>query len=311
MKVIQDISSLKLGKKTIVTIGTFDGVHLGHQKIIKRLQSNSTSDNETVIITFSQHPRFVLQSDNTIKLLNTNEEKIALLENFGIDNLVILEFNKQLSELSGEEFVKNILVDKLNVQKIIIGYDHKFGKNRSSDIHDLIYFGKKYHFDVEQISAEELDEITISSTRIRKAIDEGKVELANSYLGYSYCFKGCVVKGKQLGRTIGFPTANIQIENNLKLVPKLGVYVVQVSLREKIYNGMMNIGNRPTVNGHDTTIEVNLFDCDFEFYNEELQVFVFKFLRNEEKFSSIHELKLQLNKDKQEVQYFFNTMNRG
>ena len=309
MKVIQDISSLKLDKKTIVTIGTFDGVHLGHQKIIKRLQSNSTLDNETVVITFSKHPRFVLQSDNAIKLLNTNEEKIALLDNFGIDNLVILEFNKQLSELSGEEFVKNILVDKLNVQKIIIGYDHKFGKNRSSDIHDLIYFGKKYHFDVEQISAEELDEITISSTRIRKAIEEGKVELANSYLGYPYTFKGVVVKGKQLGRTIGFPTANIQIENALKLVPGIGVYIVQASLAGKVYNGMMNIGNRPTVSGENITIEVNLFDCDFEFYDKELKILVLEFLRDEQKFSSIDELKRQLHQDKKQAQLFFNTVN--
>lgn len=305
MKVIQDILTLKFDKRAIVTIGTFDGVHLGHQKIITRLQSNSTSDNETVIITFSQHPRFVLQSDNTIKLLNTNDEKIALLDNFGIDNLVILEFNKELSELSGEEFVKAILVDRLNVQKIIIGYDHKFGKNRSSDIHDLIYFGKKYHFDVEQISAEELDEITISSTRIRRALEEGKIELANSYLGYPYCFKGIVVKGKQLGRTIGFPTANVQIENSLKLIPKLGVYVVEASLRGNVYKGMMNIGNRPTVDGVNTTIEINLFDCDFEFYQEELKVSVFKFLRDEQKFPSIDELKLQLLKDKEDSLDFF------
>ncbi|WP_136667709.1 bifunctional riboflavin kinase/FAD synthetase [Flavobacterium sp. H122] len=305
MKVIKDITSLRFDKKTIVTIGTFDGVHLGHQKIIKRLQSNSNAANETVIITFSQHPRFVLQSDNSIKLLNTNDEKIALLDNFGIDNLIILEFDKQLSGLSGEEFVKSVLVDKLNVQKIIIGYDHKFGRNRSSDIHDLIYFGKKYHFDVEQISAEELDEITISSTRIRKAIEEGKIELANNFLGYPYCFKGKVVKGKQLGRTIGFPTANIQIENPLKLIPKLGVYIVQVSLRNKTYKGMMNIGNRPTVDGTSTTIEVNLFDCDFEFYEEELKVSVLKFLREEQKFSSVEELKLQLQKDKKDTEAFF------
>lgn len=305
MKVIKDLSTASFDKKTIVTIGTFDGVHLGHQKIINRLHSCADSDTETVLITFTNHPKSILESENSVQLLNTNEEKIDILEKLKIDNLVFLEFNKALSELSGEDFVKEILVDKLKIQKIIIGYDHRFGKNRSSDIHDLIRFGQKYHFDVEQISAKELDEITISSTKIRKALKEGQIKQANDYLGYPYIFEGKVVKGNQLGRTIGFPTANISIANSQKLIPKNGVYIVSAELNDITYPGMMNIGNRPTIQGQNTTIEVHLLDCEFEFYESTLKVSVLDFIRNEEKFDSLDSLKQQLQQDKNTTLTYF------
>lgn len=307
MKVFYNLSTITFSKKTIVTIGTFDGVHLGHQKIIKRLlDSASGNDYESVIITFSQHPRSVLQTNSDIKLLSTTEEKIKLLEKSGLDNLVILEFNKGLAELTGEEFVKSILVDKLNIQKIIIGYDHKFGKDRSSDIHDLTNFGKKYHFDVEQISAEELNEITISSTKIRKAITEGDLQLANQFLGYPFTFTGKVVLGKQLGRTIHFPTANIQIEQPLKIIPKPGVYIVKGNWDGNTHQGMMNIGNRPTVHGKDTTIEIHFFNLNEDLYSKEITIAVLAFLREEQKFNSINELKEQLKKDQEASLQFFN-----
>ncbi|ENA1795164.1 bifunctional riboflavin kinase/FAD synthetase [Flavobacterium psychrophilum] len=308
MKVFYSISDFKCEKKTVATLGTFDGVHLGHQKIISRLLNNTQNKHlESVVLTFSQHPRSVLQVESNIKLLNTNAEKIALLEKKGIDNLIIHPFDASFSELTGEDFVKNILVDQLNIKKIIIGYDHRFGKNRASDIHDLIYFGKKYHFDVEQISAKEIDEISISSTKIRKAIQDGNIKLANQYLGYNYLFAGNVIRGQQLGRTIGFPTANISIENTQKIIPKNGVYIVEGSWQGKNHQGMMNIGTKPTVDGKNTTIEVHFFNLNEDLYNLEITISVCQFIRAEVKFNSIEELKRQLQQDKIiSLDYFFN-----
>ncbi|AIG29160.1 bifunctional riboflavin kinase/FAD synthetase [Flavobacterium psychrophilum] len=308
MKVFYSISDFKCEKKTVATLGTFDGVHLGHQKIISRLLNNTQNKHlESVVLTFSQHPRSVLQVESNIKLLNTNAEKIALLEKKGIDNLIIHPFDASFSELTGEDFVKNILVDQLNIKKIIIGYDHRFGKNRASDIHDLIYFGKKYHFDVEQISAKEIDEISISSTKIRKAIQDGNIKLANQYLGYNYLFAGNVIRGQQLGRTIGFPTANISIENTQKIIPKNGVYIVEGSWQGKNHQGMMNIGTKPTVDGKNTTIEVHFFNLNEDLYNLEITISVCEFIRAEVKFNSIEELKRQLQQDKIiSLDYFFN-----
>jgi riboflavin kinase / FMN adenylyltransferase len=306
LKVFHSISEFANTKKTIVTLGTFDGVHLGHQKIINRiLNSTINNDFESVVLTFSTHPRAVLQAESNIKLLNTNEEKILLLEKCGIDNLIIHPFDAQFFELTGEQFVKDILVNQLNIQKIIIGYDHRFGKNRSSDIHDLIRFGEKYHFDVEQISAEEVDEISVSSTKIRNAIHEGNITQANQYLGYPYCFSGKVVKGKQLGRTISFPTANIVINNNQKIIPKKGVYIVKGFWDNKTHHGMMNIGTRPTVDGEEQTIEVHFFNVDQDLYDQEITISVLQFIRNEVKFKSVADLKEQLQKDKVTSLQFF------
>ncbi|WP_394757977.1 bifunctional riboflavin kinase/FAD synthetase [Flavobacterium sp.] len=299
MKVFHSISEFTSQKRTVITLGTFDGVHLGHQKIINRLLNSTQNNNlESVVLTFLQHPRSVLQAENTIKLLNTNAEKTDLLEKCGIDNLIIHTFDASFSELTGEEFVKTILVDKLNIHKIIIGYDHRFGKNRSSDIHDLIYFGKKYHFDVEQISAEEIDEISISSTKIRNAISNGNIKLANQYLGYNYSFTGKVVTGKQLGRTIGFPTANLIIENQQKIIPKNGVYIVEGLWQNTTHRGMMNIGTKPTIDGKNTTIEVHFFDTNQDLYDLDITISVHDFIRDEVKFNSINELKTQLEQDK-------------
>lgn len=286
-------------KKNIITIGTFDGVHLGHKSILEKMK-NATQNNqyESLVLTFFPHPRMVLQQDSSIKLLNTIDEKATLLEKFGIDNLIIHPFDEAFSNLSAEEFVKDILVDKLNIHKIIIGHDHRFGKNRTADINDLIAFGKKYSFEVEQINAHEIDEIAISSTKIRKALIEGNIKLANQYLGYSYYISGKVVEGKKIGRTIGYPTANIQINENYKLLPKNGVYVVSSEIDNVLYFGMMNIGKNPTIGENDQSIEVHFFNLNEDIYNKNLQILILEHIREEQKFNSLSELQAQLDKDK-------------
>ena len=286
-------------KKNIITIGTFDGVHLGHKSILEKMK-NATQNNqyESLVLTFFPHPRMVLQQDSSIKLLNTIDEKATLLEKFGIDNLIIHPFDEAFSNLSAEEFVKNILVDKLNIHKIIIGHDHRFGKNRTADINDLIAFGKKYSFEVEQINAHEIDEIAISSTKIRKALIEGNIKLANQYLGYSYYISGKVVEGNKIGRTIGYPTANIQINENYKLLPKNGVYVVSSEIDNVLYFGMMNIGKNPTIGENDQSIEVHFFNLNEDIYNKNLQILILEHIREEQKFNSLSELQAQLDKDK-------------
>lgn len=306
MKLYESVFDYNNPNPSVVTIGTFDGVHLGHQKIIKRLTENTSTTNLTnIIISFAQHPRTVLNTDKEIKLLTTNSEKIALLDKFGVHNLVLLNFNQEIANMSGEEFVKNILVDQLHIKKIIIGYDHKFGKNRSSDIHDLVRFGKQYHFDVEQISAQEYDAITVSSTKIRNAINNGNIELANKLLGHPFSFSGKVVKGNQLGRTIGFPTANIVLDNDWKILPKDGVYLVQGEWNNTIYNGMMNIGIKPTLNENSKTIEVHFLNTEEDLYDKNITITILKFIREEQKFPSLEALKEQLASDKETANTFF------
>lgn len=261
---------------------------------------NATQNNqyESLVLTFFPHPRMVLQQDSSIKLLNTIDEKATLLEKFGIDNLIIHPFDEVFSNLSAEEFVKNILVDKLNIHKIIIGHDHRFGKNRTADINDLILFGEKYKFEVEQINAKEIDEIAVSSTKIRKALLEANIKLANEYLGYSYFISGKVVEGKKIGRTIGFPTANIQINESYKLLPKNGVYVVSSKINNILYFGMMNIGKNPTLGDNEQSIEIHFFDINEDIYNKNLQISILEHIREEQKFNSLNELQAQLEKDK-------------
>ncbi|TXI68423.1 MAG: bifunctional riboflavin kinase/FAD synthetase [Flavobacterium sp.] len=285
--------------KTIITIGTFDGVHLGHKSILEKMK-NATQNNqyESLVLTFFPHPRMVLQQDSSIKLLNTIDEKATLLEKFGIDNLIIHPFDEVFSNLSAEEFVKNILVDKLNIHKIIIGHDHRFGKNRTADINDLILFGKKYKFEVEQINAKEIDEIAVSSTKIRKALLEANIKLANEYLGYSYFISGKVVEGKKIGRTIGFPTANIQINESYKLLPKNGVYIVSSKIDNVLHFGMMNIGKNPTLGDNEQSIEIHFFDINEDIYSKNLQISILEHIREEQKFNSLTELQAQLEKDK-------------
>ena len=299
LKLFHSINDFQSTKKTILTLGTFDGVHIGHKKILERITQNTENGKyESLVLTFFPHPRMVLQEKSEIKLLNTISEKSKLLEETGIENLVIHPFNENFSRLTAEEFVHSILVDQFHIQKIIIGHDHRFGRNRTANIDDLIAFGAEYGFEVEQISAQEIQDVSVSSTKIRKALDEGNIALANDYLGYPYFLSGEVVKGKQLGRTIGFPTANIHIEEDYKKIPKNGVYIVKTLIDNAAVFGMMNIGFNPTVNGEKQTIEVNLFDFDADIYGQKLEISLLEYIREEQKFGSVDLLKEQLNRDK-------------
>ncbi|MDP5198207.1 bifunctional riboflavin kinase/FAD synthetase [Flavobacterium sp. DG2-3] len=308
MKLFHSINDFQSTKKTILTLGTFDGVHIGHKKILDRItQHTENGKYESLVLTFFPHPRMVLQEKSEIRLLNTISEKIKLLEATGIENLIVHPFNESFSRLTAEEFVRTILVEKFQIQKIIIGHDHRFGRNRTANIDDLIAFGLEYGFEVEQISAEEIQDVSVSSTKIRKALNEGNMALANEYLGYNYFLNGTIVKGKQLGRTIGFPTANIHIEEDYKLIPKIGVYVVKATVNGETVFGMMNIGFNPTVNGEKQTIEVHLFNFDKDIYDQNIEVSLLHYIREEQKFSSVDALKEQLNQDRIESLDFINS----
>jgi riboflavin kinase/FMN adenylyltransferase len=300
LNIFHSITDFKSPKKTILTLGTFDGVHVGHRKILEKLTLNTENGKyESLVLTFFPHPRMVLQGEVDVKLLNTIDEKIDLLKKIGVQNLVIHPFDETFSRLTAEEFVKTVLVEQFHVQKIIIGHDHRFGKDRTANIDDLIAFGEQYDFEVEQISVQEIKDVSISSTKIRTALIEGNMALANEFLGYEYFLTGTVSKGKQLGRTIGFPTANLKIAENDKLVPRNGVYVVKSILNEKTVFGMMNIGFNPTVAGENLSIEVHYFDFDADLYHQEIIVSILEYLRPEQKFGSVELLKEQLEKDKQ------------
>ena len=309
LKIFNSIKSFNATKPTIVTIGTFDGVHLGHQKIVAQITKNADALNcESLVLTFFPHPRMVLQESTEMKQLNTLNEKIALLDNLGIDNLVVHPFDKEFSRLTAEEFVKKVLVDVFKIKKIIIGHDHRFGRNRTATIDDLINFGETYGFEVEQISAEEINEVSISSTKIRNALLEGNIELAANYLGYDYSLTGIIFKGKQIGRTIGYPTANITIEEDYKLIPNNGVYIAKSVLNGKTVFGMMNIGTRPTVDGTKQTIEINFFDFKQDLYGQKITISLLHRMRSEQKFESIDALKNQLGKDKKTALAFIENL---
>ncbi len=308
MKVFNSINDFTTSKKTIVTLGTFDGVHIGHNAILDKICKAAQQENlESVILTFFPHPRLIVSNNYDIKLLNTIEEKSVLLEKKGIQNFIIHPFDKTFSELSPREFVTQVLVEKLNIQKIIIGHDHKFGKDRAADFNDLINFGKEFGFEVEEISAQQINEVSVSSTKIRNSLLEGNISLANDYLGYPYILSGNVVKGNQLGRTINFPTANIEISEDYKLIPKNGVYVVTANVNNQTVFGMMNIGVKPTLGENKLSIEVHLLNFDKDIYNQKIQVNVLERLRDEHKFDSFEALKSQLEVDKQNtIRYFEN-----
>ena len=285
---------------SVITIGTFDGVHIGHQKILERLVSVAKNkDLEPKILTFFPHPRMVLQKGPEIKLLNTIEEKKALIKSLGINQLVIRPFTKDFANLPAEDYVKTILVEELKAKHIIIGYDHRFGRNRGADINDLKGYGEKYNFTVEEIPAQDIKDIAVSSTKIRHALTDGNLQLANSYLGYPYFITGAIVKGKGLGRTIDFPTANLSIDKTYKLIPKHGAYVVVSTINNKKVYGMMNIGINPTVDGSKESIEVHFFEFNEDLYGDALKIELLSRLRDEQKFESIEALKLQLQKDKE------------
>ena len=282
----------------VITIGTFDGIHIGHQKILKKVVKLARRQNLVpVVLTLFPHPRMVLQKDDSIRLLNTIEERIELLKSHGIKEVIVKKFTKEFANLSAQDYVKQILVDELNTKQIVIGYDHHFGKNRSANITDLKAFADLYDFKVEEISAQDLKDVTVSSTKIRTALNQGEVDLANSYLGYNFFITGTVVKGKGLGRTIDFPTANINIIATYKLIPSDGVYVVRSVIEGKTVFGMMNIGTNPTVDGKKRSIEVYFFNFKSDIYDAELKIEFLKRLRSEQKFENLEALKMQLKKD--------------
>ncbi|MFN8231308.1 MAG: bifunctional riboflavin kinase/FAD synthetase [Bacteroidia bacterium] len=302
MLTISNTTNFRIEKPCVATIGTFDGVHLGHQKLLQQLnKAKQTLGLQTVVLTFDPHPRKVLFPEQTdLKLLSLTNEKLDLLKNYGVDVSVVYPFNKAFASLEAEQYVSDILIKMLNVKHLIIGYDHKFGKNREGNFNLLKQLSLKYNFTVEEISAKDIDNITISSSKIRKAIEFGDVELAKNYLGHYYFTKALVIKGKQLGSKIGFPTANLKVMDADKLIPKIGVYFVSVEIETKIYYGMMNIGTNPTV---ESTLnikqEVNIFDFEDNLYNQTIKINFIKRLRNEIKFDNLEQLILQIKNDKQ------------
>lgn len=299
MKVFRSIESYpNTERKAVITIGTFDGVHIGHQKIIEQLNALKTEKSEvSMILTFFPHPRRVLDQSNDIKMLTTMEEKVELLENFGLDHLIVEPFTPEFSRLTALEFVRDILVNRLSLKKLVIGYDHHFGKNREGNFEQLTEFGELYGFEVIEIPAQTVESVSVSSTKIRRAIEAGEMNTANSYLGYPYRLTGEIVKGQGLGRKLNFPTVNLRVEEDYKLLPKKGVYAVQTQLKNREILGMMNIGYRPTVGGDGRTIEIHLLDFNGDLYGQRLRIDILVRLRNEQKFESIEALKAQLRKD--------------
>lgn len=302
MKVYNSIESFEKLPYAVVTSGTFDGVHLGHQKILSRLREISANcGGETVVLTFWPHPRMVVSEDSQgLQLLSTIDEKTELLAQLGIQHLVIVPFTRSFSELSSDEFIRQVLVDRIGTRKLVIGYDHRFGRNREGSFEFLQQNASQYGFEVEEISRQDIDQLAISSTRIRKALLEGDVKEANELLGRPYEFSGTVVKGKQIGRTIGFPTANVLVRESYKLIPANGVYTIQARHAGTLYGGMLNIGTRPTVDGTSRTIEANLFEFNKEIYGEKLQVELLHYLRPEQKFNSLDSLMQQIKADKEQ-----------
>ncbi len=299
MKIIDQFQKTPL-ENTIVTSGTFDGVHFGHRKILKKVVENAKKDNaKSVVITYWPHPRFVLGKDpQKLKLISTFDEKTKLIAESGIDYLFKINFTREFSQLTADQFVKSILLEKLNTKKIIIGYDHRFGRNQEGEIAYLEEHKNRFGFEVEEIPHQDIHDVTVSSTKIREALQEGEVHIANEYLGRHYSLCGLVTKGEQVGRKIGFPTANIYVPETYKLIPGDGVYAVKVKIDDNIYDGMLNIGNRPTVMGQKRTIEVNIFNFEQDIYGLKIEVDFVEQLRKEQKFENLELLKRQLEDDK-------------
>jgi|TARA_B110000977_G_scaffold63759_1_gene86717 riboflavin kinase/FMN adenylyltransferase len=302
VKIYHSLEEFRKVKNAVVTTGTFDGVHVGHITILERLKEIANSvDGETVLLTFFPHPRMVLFSDNDLKLITSQHEKIDLLRKAGVDHLIIHPFSKVFSRLSSVEFVRDVLVNKIGTSRLVIGYNHHFGRNREGSFEHLKEYGPVYGFQVEEICAQDVDAVSVSSTKIRKALESGDLKTAKVYLGHQFQLSGTVVVGENLGNKIGFPTANIQVLDVHKLIPANGVYAVRVLVREKEYLGMLNIGNRPTVNGVSKTIEVHIINFNASIYGEEITVVFEGWIRNEQKFKNIEALQCQLLKDKQIV----------
>jgi len=302
MKVYNGTKGFVKSGNAIVTSGTFDGVHFGHRRILERLkQAAEKEQGETVVITFWPHPRLVLQPDIELFLINTFEEKAALLEKAGIDHLIKLEFTREFAAMSSQDFIQNILIESIGAKRLVIGYNHRFGKNREGSFEYLVENQGQFGFEVEEIPRQEVDEVGVSSTLIRKSILNGEIDQANKFLGYLYQLGGKVVSGDKIGHTIGFPTANIFVNSPNKIVPADGVYTVYVNLREKTYQGMLYIGKRPTLNGSSRSIEVNIFDFEEDIYDQEVQVEFIKQTRGDMHFNGLEELRKQLIRDKEEA----------
>ena len=333
MQVYHNIQEFKPLQNAVVTIGTFDGVHLGHRKIIARLQEVARHVGaETVILTFFPHPRMILHpEDQNLKLITTIEEKAELLAGLGIDHLIITPFSRDFSNLSAEEYIREILVNRIGTKKIVIGYDHRFGKDRSGGLAELMQFAPIYNYQVEEITEQDVNEVAVSSSRIRKAVLNGEVGLANQYLGYAFFITGKVIRGDQIGRTLGYPTANLFIEESYKLIPADGIYAVEVRAGSEErgaenhegdhpapnsplpaphtshLKGMAYIGHRPTINGMTRNIEVNIFDFNQDIYNQTLQMSFHSFIRHDIKFAGLEELTEQLGRDKESVLAYFSS----
>lgn len=286
-----------------VTIGTFDGVHVGHQKIIHKLNQRAAQHHgESVLFTFDPHPRNVLNPSDPVRLIQTREEKLDKLQRFGLQNLIVFPFTKAFSRTPAERFIREFLVDKLKMHAVVIGYDHQFGRNREGSLEHFRVLGKTLGFDVEEIPAQDVDDIHVSSTKIRAALQEGQVQIANKYLGEPFQLNGRIVRGATIGKTLGYPTANLKIDNPYKIIPRNGVYFVRCSILGEIYFGMMNIGNRPTINtkeASDLSLEVHIFDFEKNIYDHHLQVELLEFVRYEVKFNGNSELIEQLRKDEE------------
>ena len=300
MKTIHGIENFPADEASIVTIGTFDGVHLGHQQILKQLIDTSRKSKlKSVLLTFFPHPRMVLQPDISMRLIQTIQEREKVLQKTGLDYLVIHPFSTEFSRLSADDYVKQILVEQLNVRKVVVGYDHRFGRNRTASLEDMYHYADIHEFEVIEINAEKIESTAVSSTKIRKAIDEGNIELANTYLGHSFTIEGMVIDGYKRGRELSYPTANIDLQNQHKIVPKQGVYLVKSKLKGRVVYGMMNIGTKPTFDTTMPSIEVHFLDWNGNLYGQAVQVELLKWVREERKFSSVEELQTQIQADEQ------------
>ncbi len=290
----------------MVTIGTFDGVHIGHRKIINRLLEHSNKGLASTLLTFFPHPRMVLQQSNDLKLIHTINERKETLAQTGLENLVIHPFTKEFSRLTAREYVQEILVKGLKVRRVIIGYDHHFGRNRTADINDLYKFGKEFNFQVEEISKQDIEDVAVSSTKIRNAIEEGNITLANQYMSSYFSLEGRVIKGKGLGKGFGFATANIAIEESYKIIPGKGVYIVKGNINSKVYYGMMNIGVNPTLGENEQSLEVHFFHFNQDIYGKKIKVELITKIRDEKKFNGIDELIQAMKKDEKFALNFIN-----
>ncbi len=303
MKIYPHIKDFAKIDHAIVTIGTFDGVHLGHQKIIKRLHEIAEeTGGETVILTFFPHPRMILHpEDINIKMITTMDERAELLEKHHVDHLIITPFTRDFSNLSPEEYISQVLVKQVGIKKIIIGYDHRFGKNREGGLKELQRLGPAYNFEVEEISEQDVNDVAVSSTKIRSALLEGDIKTANEFLGYPFGITGKVVRGDEIGRKLGYPTANLFVEQTYKIIPADGIYAVKVLVNKTEYKGMCYIGNRPTINGMTRNIEVNIFDFDQDIYDKNIRLNFMHFVRGDARFDTLGELKVQIKKDKEVI----------